>query len=432
MRGRLTLDSAVSSYQEGDYRSALQAALAALQGGDAGAALLIAAKSLVAMGELAGLGRIIEVASQNGAPPERTFFRIAHDCLMDGHYRPLITLEHGIPEASLLHPIALYYASCARMMLGEEAEAAHGFDRFRRAMPRYLQALPVGTDDGFNLMFRQGTLVLAPDRVPERLAQGAAMPAAQQAIEIVRPVPTDVPGPILMCCADARYVAYFLERWLAPLATLGWPIHVHAVNPTPDTLPLIERLGHATGLADRLGSSISTDPLGTATSYACARFETVPVLLEAYRRPLLALDIDVAAMPALAELAAIPAESQFACFETGRAEPASVHQASLMMFAPGSAGFARDLAAFCRPRLNQPVRINWMLDQAALYSVLRLYRRTQPDFRYLALDRRLGRPMTDYLQNLASDEEKHAIKVKSAGVGEGADSTGKVEFTWEP
>ena len=40
--------------------------------------------------------------------------------------------------------------------------------------------------------------------------------------------------------------------------------------------------------------------------------------------------------------------------------------------------------------------------------------------------------MTDYLQNLASDEEKHAIKVKSAGVGEGADASGNVEFTWEP
>ena len=54
-------------------------------------------------------------------------------------------------------------------------------------------------------------------------------------------------------------------------------------------------------------------------------------------------------------------------------------------------------------------------------------------YRYDAVGRmsdKGGKMLNAEAENLASDEEKHAIKVKSAGVGEGAG--GGVEFTWEP
>lgn len=429
----MDIANATDLYARADYAGALNAALSAAQAGDAGTALLVAAKCLVALRNFDGLGKVIGVAQQHGAALERVFFRILHDCLGDGLYEPLVDLAGVIPDSGILHPIALYHASCAWMMLGDDATASDGFDRFRLAMPRFLGVLPVGTDDDFNVMFRQGTLVLPLVKTAERIADGAHLPSAQGEIEIVRPQDEGPTGPIVLCCADALYVEHFLPRWVAPLVGLGHSLHVHLIDPGRESLALIDQVIAEHDLGGRLSVSVSSDRHHTATSYACARFETVPALLEAFHRPLVALDIDVAAMPALATLAALPF-ADFGCFETGRCEPASVHQASIMTFANSaeSVAFVRDLSRYCRPKLHQPVRVNWMLDQAALFSVLRLYRATKPGFRYWPLDRLTGRPMSDFVVGLASDAEKHALKVRSAGLGAGAHSSGTVDFTWEP
>jgi hypothetical protein len=429
----MTLENARVNYAAGDYSGALNSSLAAAKGADAGAALLIAAKCLVALSNFTGLARVLDVARQYGAPIERTFLRILHDCLADGLHAPLVALETVMPMGSPLHPIALYHASCARMMLGDDSGAGEGFARFREAVPSALRSLPFGTDDEFNIMFRQGTLVLAPDQTAGRIADGAMMPAVQTEFALLRTPGVQDESPVVACCADTRYVAFFLPRWLAPLARQGGALHVHVIDPDDDVLALIDGLIRELGLGDRLGISISRDRHGTATSYACARFEIVPQLIEQIRRPVLTLDIDVAVTSSFARLKRM-GDVDFACFETGRCEPASVHQASIMTFdrSVAALGFARDLAAYCRPKLHQPVRINWMLDQAALYSVLRLYRTVKPAFRYLALDQVTGQPMTDYLVNLASDAEKHALKVARAGLGAEAGPSGEVAFSWEP
>lgn len=430
----MSLENAEHLYAKAEYKGALREALDSAKGADAGFAYLIAAKCLVALYNFDGLGKIVGFAQQNGAAPERTFFRILHDCLADKIYQPLVALDRVVPDSSIFHPIALYHASCARMMLSDDVGAANGFDRFRLEMPRYLNSLPFGTDDEFNVIFRQGTLVLPPERTAARIASGVVFPASQEEIRMVRSPETPGSGPIVMCCADARYIEYFLAGWIAPLARLDLSLHIHVVNPDHNSRAVIDRLTDEFLLASRLSASVSSDRLGTATSYACARFETVPVLLELFQRPILALDIDVAATEALASLASSPFGADFACFETGRCEPASLHQASIMAFAytSESIGFVRDLAAYCRPKLRQPVRLNWMLDQAALFSVIRLYRGTKPGFSYLALDRTTGHPLSNYIVGLASDEEKHLLKGEKAGLDSGSPDSGEVDILWEP
>jgi len=429
----MSLEAAAAVYARGDYAGALGLASAAAQGPDAGAALLILAKCSVGLGDFTGLGNVLGFAQKQGASPELTFFRIVHDCLLDGMTQPLIALSAAIPDG-LLHPLALYHASCARLVLGDRYAALAGFNQFRLALPRFFHALPFGTNDEFNVMFRQGTLVLPPEETRARIAHGTALPPVQRDIQILKPLRAIGGAATIMCCADARYIAYFLPRWLAGMISTDTPIHVHVINPDPEALALVEEMTTQHDLVEKLSLSTSLDGTATATSYACARFEIVAYLLENLNGPLMTVDIDVAATPAFSSLLATPVTADFSCFETGRCEPASVHQASIMAFAntPRSLTFARDLAAYCRPKLHQPVRINWMLDQAALFSVLGLYDSEEPKFRYCALDRASGRPMSDYIIGLASDEEKHAIKVKSAGLDANADATGKTTFVWEP
>jgi hypothetical protein len=430
----MSIEEATRLYRAGQYSAARTVAASLTQGPATGAALLLIAKAFAAESDVEGLSRVMGFAQQLGTPPEHSLFRILGSMLHeDKLYAPLSSLEHRFAEGSLLHPVALYHASCARMMQGDQIRAMRGFDAFRLMMPKYLNALPMGTDDAFNTMFRQATLVLPPEKTAERVAAGASMLPTQEDFRMIRQPAALPEGPVFLCSADHRYVRHFLERWLARLAPGGRAVHVHVVDPTPDSVALVERLAAALGLADRLSASTSRDTRGTSTSFACARFEVAPLLLDAFARPLIAIDIDSAATSALAALAANLPEADYAGFETDRCEPASVHPAGVMVFAPTASGtdFAGDLAAYCRTRLHLAVRLNWLLDQAALYSVLKLYAKTRPDFRYVALDRYTGRPMGDHIEGMASDEEKQAIKAESAGIGDARPSM-TVESTWAP
>jgi hypothetical protein len=428
----MTLTLVTELYAQGRYDEALQIALNNVNPAEQAETLLLVSKCFVATGDIAGLGNILSLNEQSGTPPTRTLYLILHNCIEDGLYRQLIAMEKAVPAGNPLFPIILYYASCAQLMLGQDDEALAGFERFRLAVPTFFNSMPLLADNSFNVMFRQATLVLPVQSTAARLAEGAVMPPAQADIELVRPQASDGVSPCIICCADARYVHHFLPRWLGALAGFRHAVHVHIINPDTEILPLVDRLGSELGIARRLSASISTDRLHTATSYACARFEIVPFLLRELGRPVLALDIDVAATASLDALASSPFTGDFGCFETGRRAPASIHQASVMWFAQSAETFTfvADLAAFCRPKLNQVVPANWMLDQAALFSVIRLYRRTHPDFDYQALDRVTGSPMADFVSGLASEAEKQAIKAEVSGLNRNA--TAHLDLSWVP
>jgi hypothetical protein len=130
-----------------------------------------------------------------------------------------------------------------------------------------------------------------------------------------------------------------------------------------------------------------------ATWFACSRFLAAPALLEAYRAPLWLFDVDLLlteALPTLIRQVRDHGRLDVGAFDTGRHEPASRYSAAtvLLNISPGTRRFLALLARFIRPRLALPLNANWMLDQAALYSVICHCRRSEPaitfgDFRTL-------------------------------------------------
>jgi len=104
-------------------------------------------------------------------------------------------------------------------------------------------------------------------------------------------------------------------------------------------------------------------------------------------------------------------DADFACFDTGRNEPASVYQASVMYFPKrlGTAAFLSMLQRFVSSKLDTPPFMSWMLDQAAMYSVLTLLARNQPSFRFVDFGKALGKGLGDVTRQLSTEAEKNAI-----------------------
>ena len=244
-------------------------------------------------------------------------------------------------------------------------------------------------------------------------------------------------GAVYLACADGRYIERFADRFAAAFDRPGVSLHLHVVNATPAADALLAGLpGGLHHLS--LGVSRSQDRhYASATAYACARFYVMPILLDLYGRMLVALDIDVVPLPPALRLGAgDPApDFDFGCFETGRDEPASVYQASVMAWTPTDScrRFLGALQGFCTPKLDMPVRLNWQLDQAALISVLNWQDETGQAFRFGRLNDRLACRFDEAVAPVAGDLEKLAIKEGAKGIDPRyVDADGVVRFPWAP
>ncbi len=109
--------------------------------------------------------------------------------------------------------------------------------------------------------------------------------------------------------------------------------------------------------------------------YACNRFLIVSKLLNFYSiNHIYTIDADSRLLHDLSNSIPTSENYDFCCFTTGRCEPASVFQATLMMFSKTTLTerFLNILRIFLFAKLNRPKVFTWMLDQAALYSVKRM------------------------------------------------------------
>ncbi|HLO79278.1 MAG TPA: hypothetical protein VK196_22710, partial [Magnetospirillum sp.] len=145
--------------------------------------------------------------------------------------------------------------------------------------------------------------------------------------------------------------------------------------------------------------------------YTCARFFVMNRLLERYGCPIMTCDADVLPTLPVERIFAVAAGADFACFQTGRDEPASFYQASIMVFGNGAraAALAADLARFCALKLGLPQALSWMLDQAAVYSLLAQRQADDPGFRFCPLDTALATDLDHVLRQLSTPEEKLSI-----------------------
>jgi hypothetical protein len=171
----------------------------------------------------------------------------------------------------------------------------------------------------------------------------------------------------------------------------------------------------------RFGLSIEPEPLQRhKVYYACDRFLVLPWLLDLYDRPLVMLDADALALRDLSavyrQLAEDAPEVDFACFDTGRTEPASIYQATMMYFS-GSRNcrdFVGLVQRFIWNKLERPPEILWMLDQAALLSVILYKAEDGSGFTFRPLNEVTGAGMPDFVDSAGTEEEKREIGAHEA------------------
>jgi hypothetical protein len=431
------LQAAATLYARGERERVLQVCLSLLGTPVGGAAWELAALCLADQGRWADLVSFIDQASLIGFPAASFTRQWMHSLQKRGWLPLLDRLVLNLPQEHVGWLMAVYYAASARLVAGDREAALQGFDRFRLNARAFMGVIPFALDPNFNVIFRQGTTVLPAEAAQRRIAASVGLKPLIEDFRILQPAEPKGDGPVVMAAADGVYAARFAPGLLASLDAPGRFFHLHVVNPTPQSDAAIAEasagLRHLT-----LEISASTDSAyATATAYSCARFAALPPVLARHGRPVLLLDIDVEATAAFASLERVVTDGgfDFACFLMARNDPASLYSACVMGYAPGEATsrFLGLIVDFVRPRLAMPVNFNWMLDQAALISVVNLLSVTGDPFRFRDFNTLTGRVPGDFVTLPAGEMEKQAIKAHVSGItAEMVDASGWAHFDWQP
>ncbi|MBF0325555.1 MAG: hypothetical protein HQL42_10830 [Alphaproteobacteria bacterium] len=367
-----------SAFESEDWNAALTGANRAVAiAPDDQQALFVLGYCLLRAGRISAVEEIFNHAAAVGSPTmaASVLSQILWYVLESECHGPLLAAAEIVPPD---HPAAIlvsYYAGCADMMTGAVDRALARFDWFADHVHLFAAHIDFFTDPRLNLVFRQARLVRGPAEV-ERRARIAVGPLQFRWHREIQPVGT---APILLSCMDTVYFLAFAETF-AELNLAANPtssVVFHLIGPTPEALSLLEHL--ATRWPGRVGGTVEDAPvIPKVTYYACARFYVVPHLLRRYHRPVVSLDAEVCAELHANRLATLCAATDFACFGTGRKEPASVWQATVMWWddTPACHRFLDLLQHYCWPELSLPAHTNWMLDQAALLSCLHYAERT--------------------------------------------------------
>jgi hypothetical protein len=375
-----------------------------------GAALALALQGR--LGDVVGLADYRERRRGDG-------FLFCHEALgvlLTYRLRAHVTaLDAALPDASVYKPSTLYQAGCADLLDGDEDAAFGRFARFKTAVAGRTD-LPIGSDSHFNIAYRQGTLIedagfvaalVEPDaiarRLPPRVDEGEPRLGS-------RPY-------VLAAACDSRYFERFAPGFVASAARTmpGASLHFHVMEADAASRALFADL--AAGAPD-LALNLSTEaasPFKSGAYYASARFLIGPDLLRRYGRPLVLLDADVEFEQALDPLVAAAAGSDFACFRHDGAGPCSRYPAVLSVTQPrqGGAMFLERIRLFVLAKLEIEWPFNWMLDQAALGSVIRWARKTRADSGVGVLNELVGTHFQPWLRSVGGEEKAALIRAAS-------------------
>jgi hypothetical protein len=324
-------------------------------------------------------------------------------------------LDAALTDTSAYKPSTLYQAGCADLLDGDEDAAFERFARFK-AIVAGRTDLPIGSDSHFNIAYRQGTLIedagfvealVEPDaivrRLPLRVDEGEVRLGTRFYV--------------LATACDGRYFERFAPGFVASAARTmpGATLHFHVMEADAASRALFADL--ADGAPD-LTLNLSTEaasPFKSGAYYASARFLIGPDLLRRYGRPLVLLDADVEFEQALDPLIAAGAGSGFACFRHEGAGPCSRYPAVLSITQPRHGGtiLLERIRLFVLAKLELEWPFNWMLDQAALGSVIRWARKTRTDSGVGVLNDLVGTHFQPWLRSVGGEEKAALIRAAS-------------------
>lgn len=315
----------------------------------------------------------------------------------------------------------LYGVGCARLLANDEDAAFAAFRPLKALLRERAAHLPIGAESPFNVAYRQATLVEDGDYlealVPDRVAEAAAALPVPEAVGAWRAGE----GPfVLMAACDGRYFHRFAPEFLRSLdaRASGLTVHLHVVEPGEGTLDLARVL--AAGSANIVNLSVEgANPHAGPAYYSCARFLAAKGVVEAWRRPVLLADIDVAFTDTPERVARAAEGCAFATFTHDSHGPCSRLPAVLTWFAADADGAAAldGMRRFVLSKLDVPWPYNWMLDQAGLMCVRRWLRRARPGARIGDLNALVGGRFTLVLSSLGTEDEKGAMIRAAAAPG---------------
>jgi hypothetical protein len=412
------LDAAVAALNAGEPAAAAGHFLAALRQNPKeeqawlGLALALALQGK--LGDLVGLADFRQRSLGDGF----LFFHGAAGMLVGykllDHAR---ALGRMIPAASPYRLPALYAAGCAALLQGAEDDAFADFNRFKTESAPQAGALPIGPESPFNVAWRQAMLIEDRPYV-EALDEQAAIRARLPVADFAKPR-RGASAVVLAAACDAKYFALFAPGFVRSGAAMlpGMTVHFHVVAPEDGTWALFADLAAS---APELALNLSTEPAGPWRSgayYASSRFLIGPALLERYEQRLVLTDIDVEFLAPLGDLLVAAEGCDFAGFRHDGAGPCSRYPAVLTLWDPGARGaeLLDRVSRFVLSKLDIEWPFNWMLDQAALGSVLRWAATARPATRLGILNDLTGKHFQPWLRSVGGGEK--ATLIRAAGQG---------------
>jgi hypothetical protein len=418
---RSRVDAVIALYQAGRLSEAASLALTELAQ-DAGNVTLwyVAALSFARLGDFGIVLDIVAQANRLAQPAPLFLNRVCHWLLDDRHFPTLRAFLAAIPNDHVGQIIVLYYTGCTYLVTGEHGQALALFSRFRQRVPAFLPAVPFLTDERLNVVLRQGRLVATPAEIAAML-ETASEPAVTDLCFHTSRIPAgtgEAAGPIYACSADPKYLELFAAPFVEALAGHHRPTRLHLSLVNGDAALVARMVALCAGFP-HLTADVSTVRTRhqSSTLYACARFLTLPALLARYRAPVITLDIDVSlgerwrAFEPMVQAPATPFD--LACFRTNRNEPGSIYNARMIAWQPTAAtgDFLAVFAAFCGRSADEVPAVNWMLDQAALFSIRHYFRETGRPLAFKTLNELTGLTLEDASHNLRPDlGEKSALR----------------------
>jgi hypothetical protein len=332
-------------------------------------------------------------------------------------YNHVRALAASLPDSSPYQLPARYNAGCAALLQGDEDAGFVEFTRFKQRAADSASAWPIGPESPFNVAWRQAMLIEDRPYV-EALADGRAVRAALPPPHFVGPW-TESAEITLAAACDARYFRLFAPGF-ARSAALHCPtlnLHFHLIGPDDAALALFAELA-AANPGQRL--NLSTEPHGPYRSgayYASSRFLVGPALLQRYGGRLVLTDIDVEFAAPLGDLLDATCDCDFAGFRHDGAGPCSRYPAVLTIWnrSVPSLDLLDRTARFVLSKLDTPWPFNWMLDQAALGSVLRWAAHARPACRIGIINDLTGRHFQPWLRSVGGAEKAELIREAGQG-----------------
>jgi hypothetical protein len=342
------------------------------------------------------------------------FFNEAATLLMSYKLHPhAVELDRLLDDSSAYKASSLYYAACVHLLNSDEDAAFALFRRLKPMLAARRTELPIASEDRFNIVYRQTTLVEDGDYIAgldrATLETAVALPAIDWPAEAV---PNDARFILLAAC-DSHYFEMFAEDFLhsVELTGSGVAVHLHVAQPTDATRQLMTRLGHG---MTRNSVRFSTEPAAAITGgayFSCVRFLAASALRRRSALPLMITDIDIAFTRPPAEIAAFARDADFMSFEHDGFGPCSRLPAVLTWFGAGAEGTAAldALRAFILSKLHIPWPWNWMLDQAGLMALRRWLGQSRPAARIGRFNDAAGGSFDKVLACLGDEDRKAAL-----------------------